>query len=353
MSDGDREGTQETITPANPKRNEVAASLDIIVGFFVAFALTVFEILSALHIGHACHRASQIGTILVVYAPALAWLLILIVPIVRGQTLWQMILGITATSHGSLARLAVVKSLAFWLPIYVAGLAMAYILFCLTPLIAILLVGTTTIGVLLLILTSPLGERIGFLPIHRPLIYRRSRRNLPVIVIQLLSAVVLTPLLTSIGQNALQICPPTFYVLSIAVQQHADRVVIVDVSVTAVLDGQTGKLLRAYATPPHASASSIDDSTIKDPAIGYTFESSYEGGVTIRETKTGRVLRSLPDLYGTSDLVLDKASGHVFAAGEFGLWMLDARTGNTLTSLSPDDVVRLLGHPIPTGTQEP
>jgi len=347
-------------SPALEARDSGNATLiDLVLGVIVACVLAVYALFKALAIGDACHRASGIGTAFVIFAPSFAWLVILILPVFRGQTVGKALCGFAVThANGAPARWDVARSTPFLLPLLMAGVAISAVTwFSITPVIC-------AAAVVLLVLTGSFNRRVMLLRSKRPTyLVRQQRHRLPLGVLQAGIGLIIIVAFTKAGDRDLVTCPPTLYILWTTVDAWTGHTTVVDYNATIVLDSRSGYLLSARdthlagTTPCGTSVSDAPASclqaTIKDLRTGYTFESGYETGVTMYQTRTGHVLRTLPGLFGTADLAIDETREHVFAAGEFGIWMLDARTGVVLHSVSPDDVVRALGHPIPTGSAEP
>ncbi len=321
-------------TPAAGIPRLVAAG-DVILGLAVAAALFVYALINALAIGDNCHRASTVGTAAVIFAPAAAWLVVLTIPVLRGQTLGLALVGRAAvTQSGRPARLRVMGAFSFWGPVLMTLAVVSLISFSLTPAIVI-----GAVAVVLALVTGPLARRLGLARRPIRIVARKGGRR--VIGVQLVAAMGVVVGLTTLGNALLATCPPMLSTVGTpVVDTRTGNLYVTDAYAGLVIvSGRSGHIVRAGPLAAHQDGAQV----VVDERSGSVYAAvtlddragqPVLGQVVRLDPATGRPLRRWSLGGAPNNIAVDERTGRVFVPDKAGtILVLDSRTGRTMRTL--------------------
>ncbi len=110
-----------------------------------------------------------------------------------------------------------------------------------------------------------------------------------------------------------------------------------------IVDTRMGAVIRNVSLPNSQGTSSVQVIAV-DTWAHHVFVAGYVPGGTLLDARTGRVLKPAQLSNGTTQLVVDEHAGRIVAAGDYGVGVLDSRTGVVVRTLTPDDIIRFVTH---------
>ncbi len=324
------------VSTLNTRLPHLAVAGDVILGLVVAAALFIYALFYGLAIGDSCHRASTVGTATVIFAPAAAWLVVLTIPVVRGQTLGLVLMRRAAvTQRGRTARLRIIATFSFWGPVLMTLAVISLMSFSLTPAAVI-----GAIAVVLALATGPLARRFG-LTTRQPIRIVARTGSLRVISIQFVAAASVVAALTVLGNAWLATCPPMLSIVGApVVDTRTGNLYVTDAYAGLIMvSGRTGHIVRAGPLAAHQDGVQVVVDQRSEAVYAAVTLDDRDGhpvlGQVVRlDPATGRPLRWWRLQGAPNNIAVAERAGRVFVPDKAGtILVLDSRTGRTMRTL--------------------